>query len=71
MAAWDPDEGLRLIEEERVSFMGAPPVFFSQMAGSAGFRPGAGAQPAAGLDGRSLGEPRLRGRHQPRRSGVE
>ena len=39
MAAWDPDEGLRLIEEERVSFMGAPPVFFSQMAASAGFRP--------------------------------
>ena len=39
MAAWDPDEGLRLIEEERVSFMGAPPVFFSQMAATAGFRP--------------------------------
>jgi acyl-CoA synthetase (AMP-forming)/AMP-acid ligase II len=39
MAAWDPDEGLRRIEEERVSFMGAPPVFFSQMAGSSAFRP--------------------------------
>jgi len=39
MAAWDPDEALRRIEDERVSFMGAPPVFFSQMAGSAGFRP--------------------------------
>jgi acyl-CoA synthetase (AMP-forming)/AMP-acid ligase II len=39
MAAWDPDEGLRRIEEERVSFMGAPPVFFSQMAGSGRFRP--------------------------------
>ncbi len=39
MAAWDPDEGLRRIEDERVSFMGAPPVFFSQMAGSANFRP--------------------------------
>jgi acyl-CoA synthetase (AMP-forming)/AMP-acid ligase II len=38
MAAWDPDEALRRIEEERVSFMGAPPVFFSQMSGSAGFR---------------------------------
>jgi acyl-CoA synthetase (AMP-forming)/AMP-acid ligase II len=38
MAAWDPDEGLRRIEDERVSFMGAPPVFFSQMAGSATFR---------------------------------
>jgi cyclohexanecarboxylate-CoA ligase len=25
MAAWDPEEGLRLIEEERVTFMGAPP----------------------------------------------
>ena len=38
MAAWDPDEGVRRIEEERVSFMGAPPVFFSQMAATAGFR---------------------------------
>jgi len=38
MAAWDPDEGLRRIEEEHVSFMGAPPVFFSQMAATAGFR---------------------------------
>jgi acyl-CoA synthetase (AMP-forming)/AMP-acid ligase II len=38
MSAWDPDEGVRLIEEQGVSFMGAPPVFFSQMAGSAGFR---------------------------------
>ena len=38
MAAWDPDEGVRLIEEERVSFMGAPPVFFTQMAASSGFR---------------------------------
>ncbi|HTZ09524.1 MAG TPA: class I adenylate-forming enzyme family protein, partial [Acidimicrobiales bacterium] len=39
MAAWDPDLGLRRIEEERVSFMGAPPVFFSQMAASDAFRP--------------------------------
>jgi cyclohexanecarboxylate-CoA ligase len=39
MAAWDPDEGLRLIEEERVTFMGAPPVFFSQMTASSRFRP--------------------------------
>jgi acyl-CoA synthetase (AMP-forming)/AMP-acid ligase II len=38
MAAWDPDEGVRRIEEEKVSFMGAPPVFFAQMAGSSGFR---------------------------------
>jgi len=37
MAAWDPDEAVRRIEDEHVSFMGAPPVFFSQMAGSAGF----------------------------------
>jgi cyclohexanecarboxylate-CoA ligase len=39
MAAWDPDEGVRRIEQERVSFMGAPPVFFSQMAATAGFDP--------------------------------
>ena len=39
MAAWDPDEGLRRIEAERVSFMGAPPVFFSQMAASSQFAP--------------------------------
>ena len=39
MAAWDADEGLRLIEEERVTFMGAPPVFFSQMTASSRFRP--------------------------------
>jgi acyl-CoA synthetase (AMP-forming)/AMP-acid ligase II len=38
MATWDPEEGVRRIEDERVTFMGAPPVFFSQMAGSAGFR---------------------------------
>jgi cyclohexanecarboxylate-CoA ligase len=38
MASWDPDEGLRRIEQERVSFMGAPPVFFSQMAQSRDFR---------------------------------
>jgi acyl-CoA synthetase (AMP-forming)/AMP-acid ligase II len=28
---WDPDEGLRLLEQERVAFVGAPPIFFSQM----------------------------------------
>ena len=38
MAGWDPDEGLRLIEGERVTFMGAPPVFFSQMTASSRFR---------------------------------
>jgi len=37
MHAWDPDEGLARIESEGVSFMGAPPVFFSQMAASAVF----------------------------------
>ena len=37
MSAWDPDEALRRIAEERVSFMGAPPVFFSQMAASSSF----------------------------------
>jgi len=37
MAAWDPDEGLSLIERHRVSFMGAPPVFFSQMTASSLF----------------------------------
>ncbi len=40
MASWDPEEGVRRIEKERVSFMGAPPVFFSQMAATAGFGPG-------------------------------
>lgn len=39
MATWDPDEALGRIEEIGVSFMGAPPVFFSQMAASADFLP--------------------------------
>jgi acyl-CoA synthetase (AMP-forming)/AMP-acid ligase II len=39
MAGWDPDDGIRLIERERVTFMGAPPVFFSQMTASSLFRP--------------------------------
>ena len=34
---WEPGEGLRLLEEERVAFMGAPPIFFSQMAGLPAF----------------------------------
>jgi len=38
MAAWDPELALERIEAERVSFMGAPPVFFSQMAGSERFK---------------------------------
>lgn len=37
MTAWDPDEALGRIEEVAVSFMGAPPVFFSQMASASGF----------------------------------
>jgi len=37
MARWDPDDALRRIEERRVSFMGAPPVFFSQMAAAGSF----------------------------------
>jgi cyclohexanecarboxylate-CoA ligase len=39
MAAWDPDDALRAIEHEHVSFMGAPPVFFSQMAAAGSFSP--------------------------------
>jgi acyl-CoA synthetase (AMP-forming)/AMP-acid ligase II len=34
---WEPAEGLRLLEEERVAFVGAPPIFFSQMAGLSSF----------------------------------
>jgi acyl-CoA synthetase (AMP-forming)/AMP-acid ligase II len=34
---WDPEEGLRLLEAEGIAFMGAPPIFFSQMAGLSGF----------------------------------
>jgi acyl-CoA synthetase (AMP-forming)/AMP-acid ligase II len=34
---WDPEEGLRLLEAERVAFVGAPPIFFSQMAGLSSF----------------------------------
>jgi cyclohexanecarboxylate-CoA ligase len=39
MAGWDPDRALGLIGSEGVTFMGAPPVFFSQMAASERFRP--------------------------------
>ena len=39
MASWDPDLGLERIAGERVTFMGAPPVFFSQMASSPRFAP--------------------------------
>lgn len=37
MASWDPGRGLDLIEEHAITFMGAPPVFFSQMASSGSF----------------------------------
>lgn len=39
MASWDPELALERIEAETVSFMGAPPVFFSQMAASERFKP--------------------------------
>ena len=34
---WDPEEGLRPARDERIAFVGAPPIFFSQMAGPLGF----------------------------------
>jgi cyclohexanecarboxylate-CoA ligase len=37
MGSWDPEVALERIEAHRVSFMGAPPVFFSQMAASERF----------------------------------
>ncbi len=37
MSRWDPEEALTLIHEEKVSFVGAPPVFFAQMAGARSF----------------------------------
>jgi acyl-CoA synthetase (AMP-forming)/AMP-acid ligase II len=39
MGAWDPEVGLARIAEHAVSFMGAPPIFFSQMAASGSFSP--------------------------------
>jgi cyclohexanecarboxylate-CoA ligase len=39
MGSWDPKRAVALVEAERVSFMGAPPVFFAQML-EAGARPG-------------------------------
>lgn len=40
MGRWDPDRALRLIEEERVTFMAGPPTFFVTLTAAAGFRPG-------------------------------
>jgi cyclohexanecarboxylate-CoA ligase len=37
MSSWDPGLALAHIERQKVSFMGAPPVFFSQMAKEPGF----------------------------------
>jgi cyclohexanecarboxylate-CoA ligase len=34
---WDPEIGLNLLYSERIAFVGAPPIFFSQMAGLNGF----------------------------------
>jgi len=34
MSTWDPEKALSLIERYEVTFMGAPPVFFTQMAAS-------------------------------------
>src|SRR3984957_19711716 len=34
---WEPAEGLRLLDAERIAFVGAPPIFFSQMADLSGF----------------------------------
>ncbi len=39
MDSWDPEVAVARIESEQVSFMGAPPVFFTQMATSASFKP--------------------------------
>ncbi len=37
MGTWDPERALAHLCAERVTFMGAPPVFFSQMASAAAF----------------------------------
>jgi cyclohexanecarboxylate-CoA ligase len=34
---WDPEIGLKLLSSERIAFVGAPPIFFSQMAGLGSF----------------------------------
>lgn len=39
MATWDPERALAHIADEHVAFMGAPPVFFQQMAAAGSFRP--------------------------------
>jgi cyclohexanecarboxylate-CoA ligase len=37
MAKWNPDEALRLIEQERITFMIGPPTFFVSLMGAPGF----------------------------------
>ena len=37
MARWDPEDALRIIEDERISFMIGPPTFFVSLMGAAGF----------------------------------
>jgi cyclohexanecarboxylate-CoA ligase len=37
MARWDPERALRLIEDERISFMIGPPTFFVQLMGAPRF----------------------------------
>jgi cyclohexanecarboxylate-CoA ligase len=39
MARWDPEEALRIIEAERITFMIGPPTFFVSLMGAAGFAP--------------------------------
>lgn len=40
MARWDPGEALRLIEQERVTYMIGPPTFFNDLMGHPDFGPG-------------------------------
>src|SRR3954471_10682936 len=37
MARWDPEEALRIIEEEHITFMIGPPTFFVSLMSAAGF----------------------------------
>jgi len=40
MSRWDPDEALRLIEANAISFMVGPPTFFVQLISAGSFNPG-------------------------------
>jgi cyclohexanecarboxylate-CoA ligase len=37
MARWDPDQALRVIEDERITFMIGPPTFFIGLMGASTF----------------------------------